>query len=92
MKPSFVIAGKIHREYILPPAGYPIVDAQGGNVLYAAGGLAVWRSQAGLIALGGNDYPQDELDTLASIGFDMRGIRGSALPNGFTFVHCLYRT
>lgn len=75
MKPNFVIAGKIHREYILPPAGYPSIDAQGGNLLYAAGGLAVWGVQAGLIARVGNDYPTNWLEDLSTRGFDTRGIR-----------------
>ena len=53
MPPNFIIAGRLSREYILPPLGNPLLDSPGGNLLYAAGGLAVWDSKAGLIAPAG---------------------------------------
>ena len=51
MDPTFVIAGHLHRDYLLssPRAGTgaavpgrPLVDVPGGNLLYAAAGLGVW--------------------------------------------------
>ncbi|MCC7118574.1 MAG: carbohydrate kinase family protein [Anaerolineales bacterium] len=75
MKPTFVIAGKIQREYILPPAGLPSVDQPGGSLLYAAGGLAVWDSKIGLAARVGNDYPPAWLKSLKKRGLDIGGIR-----------------
>src|SRR5687768_17808896 len=35
MIPTFLIAGKIQREYILPPSARPVIDGQGGSLLYA---------------------------------------------------------
>ena len=46
MEPTYVIAGHITREYILPPIGQPLLDVAGGSALYAAGGLMVWERKA----------------------------------------------
>ncbi len=75
MPPDFIIAGRLSREYILPPLGNPLLDSPGGNLLYAAGGLAVWDSKAGLIARVGEDYPHQWLRDLETLGFDVHGIR-----------------
>lgn len=77
MNPTFVIAGKLTREYILPPLGNPRVDSPGGNLLYAAGGLAVWdaNANAGLLGRVSEDYPHVWLRDLEQRGFDVRGIR-----------------
>ena len=74
--PTFVIAGKLNREYILPPpgSGHPLLDTPGGNLLYAAGGLAVWDKNAGLGGRVGEDYPHQWLRDLERLGFDTRGI------------------
>ena len=74
MSPTFVIAGKLTREYILPPSGNPLIDSPGGNLLYAAGGLAVWDANAGLLGRVSEDYPQAWLRDLEKRGFDIRGI------------------
>jgi sugar/nucleoside kinase (ribokinase family) len=75
MLPSFVIVGKLNREYVLPPSGNPIVDAPGGSLLYAAGGLAVWDQNIGLVGRVGEDYPSQWLRNLEERGFDTRGIQ-----------------
>ncbi len=75
MPPDFIIAGRLSREYILPPLGNPLLDSPGGNLLYSAGGLAVWDSKAGLIARVGEDYPHQWLRDLETLGFDVHGIR-----------------
>lgn len=75
MTPTFAIAGKIKREYILPPIGLPLLDSMGGSLLYAAGGLAVWNSDAGLLARVGEDMPRPWLRDLEARGFDVKGIR-----------------
>src|SRR5512135_2634443 len=73
--PSIVFAGQLRREFLLPPEGRPIIDAPGGNLLYAAAGAAVWESRIGLVSRVGEDYPQDWLDGLERRGFDTEGIR-----------------
>jgi sugar/nucleoside kinase (ribokinase family) len=75
MQPTFMIAGKLNREYILPIAGQPFLDSPGGSLLYAAGGLAVWDANAGLLARVGEDYPRQWVRDLEALGFDTRGIR-----------------
>jgi sugar/nucleoside kinase (ribokinase family) len=75
MQPAFVIAGKLTREYILPYSGMPVLDSPGGNLLYAAGGLAIWDTRAGLVGRVGESYPHQWLRDIEERGFDTRGIR-----------------
>lgn len=74
--PRYLIAGLLRRDYLILPSGRAVLDAPGGNILYAAVGLKVWEndSSPGLIARVGEDYPQEWLDELARQGFDIRGI------------------
>jgi len=80
MQPAFVIAGKLSREYILPPLGSPLMDSPGGDLLYAAGGLAVWNKAIALIGRVGEDYPSKWLRALDERGFDTRGIQTIKSP------------
>lgn len=73
--PSFVIAGRIRREYILPFEGVPLLDAPGGDLMYAAGGLAIWEKNIGLVGRVSEDLPRQWLKDLGRHGFDTRGIR-----------------
>ena len=72
--PSTVIAGQLRREYLLPPEGRPILDAPGGNLLYAAAGAAIWQPGIGLIARVGEDYPREWLTAFAKRGLNVDGI------------------
>lgn len=74
MEPTFVIAGRFQREYILPPVGQPLLDSPGGDLLYAAGGLAVWDRNIGLLSKAGEDLPRQWLRGLEERGLDVRGI------------------
>ncbi len=73
--PTFVVAGRMRREYILPPAGKPLLDAPGGSALYAAGGLAVWDKPVGILARVGEDYPRPWLRDIEARGMDIKGIK-----------------
>ncbi|HEX7973567.1 MAG TPA: carbohydrate kinase family protein [Anaerolineales bacterium] len=79
--PRYLFAGQLNREYVILPSGEPRLDVAGGNVLYAAVGLAVWEPQPppGLIARVGEDYPREWLDDFTRHGLDIRGVR--VLPN-----------
>jgi hypothetical protein len=83
-QPPFVLAGRLRRDYLLPPEGRPSIDVPGGDLLYAAAGLGVWsrtgtgaatESGIGLLARAGEDYPQDWLLSFRERGWDTRGIR-----------------
>ncbi len=80
MEPPFIIAGRLHRDYLLPPSGRPLIDVPGGNLLYAAAGLGVWTPSEsrnfniGLLARVGEDYPHDWLRSFEKCGWDTRGI------------------
>ena len=75
MSPTFVIVGRIAREFILPSSGQPLLDHPGGNVLYAAGGLSLWEKEIGLLARIGEDYPRLWLKDWEARGLDIRGVR-----------------
>jgi sugar/nucleoside kinase (ribokinase family) len=74
MEPNLVFAGRLRRDYLLPPSGRPHIDVPGGNVLYAAAGAAVWDKRVGLLARVGEDYPQDWLRAIEKRGWDIRGV------------------
>jgi sugar/nucleoside kinase (ribokinase family) len=74
MTPIFAIAGKLSREYLLPPSGGPRLDSPGGNLLYALGGLAVWDASVALISRVNQAYPREWLEDLNERGFDIQGI------------------
>ena len=75
MQPTFIIAGRLAREFILPSAGQPLLDVPGGSLLYAAGGLTVWEKEIGLLGRVGEDYPRAWLKELEARGLDLQGIR-----------------
>jgi hypothetical protein len=74
MDPTFVIAGHLQRDYLLPLQGRPLIDVPGGNLLYAAAGLAVWDNSIGLLARAGENYPNGWLKNIDKYGWDRRGI------------------
>ncbi len=74
MEPTFVIAGHLRRNYLLPPHGRPLLDVPGGHLLYAAAGLGVWEKEIGLLARAGEDFPMDWLLDFEKRGWDRRGI------------------
>jgi sugar/nucleoside kinase (ribokinase family) len=75
MEPVFVCAGRLRRDYLLPPTGRPLVDVAGGNLLYAAAGLGVWENSLGLLARVGEDYPHEWLRSFQERGWDISGIQ-----------------
>lgn len=80
--PRFLLAGQLRRDFIVLPSGEMQLDVPGGNVLYAAAGLAVWEPDPppGIVSRVGTDYPADWLSTFARKGFDVRGVRVLSQP------------
>jgi ribokinase len=74
MTPNFALAGKLTREYLLPPAGSPRLDSPGGNLLYAVGGLAIWDTSLALVSRVNKEYPHEWMNDLKERGFDTEGI------------------
>jgi sugar/nucleoside kinase (ribokinase family) len=75
MQPRYVIAGQLRREFILPPFHRPIIDAPGGNALYAGAGARVWDTDIGLVSRVGEEYPQSWRKEFEVRGFDTSGIQ-----------------
>jgi len=74
MAPSFVVAGLLQREFILPAKGPAVLDRPGGSALYAAGGLLVWDGGVGLLARVGEDYPRAWMREWQARGIDTTGV------------------
>jgi len=74
MNPATIIAGKLHRDFILPASGQPQIDVPGGDLLYTASGSLIWQGEYGLLARAGEDYPRRWLDQLQQLGVDTTGI------------------
>lgn len=81
----YIVAGRLQRDFILPPGGKPALDIPGGSLIYAASGLRVWDAGIGLIGRVGEDYPQEWLRRFAEVGFDCRGIRVLPQPVDLRF-------
>ncbi len=54
------------------------MDVPGGDLLYAAAGLGVWETSAGLLARVGEDYPHEWLLAFEKRGWDTSGIHITA--------------
>lgn len=42
--PTYILAGRLQRDFLLPHRGRPLIDVPGGSLLYTAAGLGVWSS------------------------------------------------
>lgn len=73
--PSYVIAGCLNRDFILPMSGDPQLDVLGGNLIYAAAGLKLWGESAALLARVGRNFPPEWLERIECSGFDIAGIK-----------------
>ncbi len=74
MEPTYILAGKLQRNILLPAFDKPLIDVPGGDLLYAAAGLLAWDKNAGLLARAGEDYPRDWLLNFEQYGLDTQGI------------------
>ena len=74
--PRFILVGQLRRDFIVLPTGEARLNVPGGNLIYAAVGLAVWDPvpPPGLLARVGEDYPEEWLAEFARRGFDVRGV------------------
>ena len=72
---SLVFAGQLRRQYLLPPEGRPLLDAPGGNLLYAAAGSRLWVEAVSLLARVGENYPHEWLRMFQQMGMDIKGIK-----------------
>ena len=74
--PRYLLAGRLTRDYTILPSREALLDVPGGNVLYAAVGLAIWEPDPppAVSARVGEDYPQDWIETYTRRGLDTRGV------------------
>ena len=70
-----VLIGRLTRDFLLPYERPPKVDALGGNLVYAAGGLLLWGGRVGLAAKISRQYPQEWLQRFERAGCNLSGIK-----------------
>ncbi len=70
----YLIAGSLTRSTIIATDGRIRIDQPGGSALYAAGGLGLWDTSAGILASVVSDYPADWLKSFEDRGLDIHGI------------------
>lgn len=80
--PRNILAGQLRRDFVVLPNGEIRLDVPGGNLLYAAAGLAVWEPSPppGLVSRVGQDFPTEWLEEFSRRGFDIRGINVADQP------------
>jgi len=74
--PRDVFVGEFRREYYLTAEEDWILDAPGGNALYATVGYLVWEKEQtpGILTRVGEDFPQTWLDDFTNHGIDVSGV------------------
>ena len=75
MNYSLIFAGQLRRQYLIPPEGRPLLDAPGGNLLYAAAGARQWVDSVGLMARIGENYPHEWLRLFQQKGMESKGVK-----------------
>lgn len=71
------MVGQLTRDYIILPNGETLIDVPGGNVLFAAVGLALWEPKPppAILTRVGEDYPQEWLEQFSQIGLNTAGVK-----------------
>lgn len=73
--PEAILVGRLRREYLLPFNQPACLDVLGGNLAYAAAGMALWGGKAGLVTRVNTDFPIEIwLDPFVKQGFDLEGV------------------
>lgn len=87
--PRDVFVGEFRREYYLTAEENWILDAPGGNALYAAVGYLIWEKEQipGILTRVGEDYPQSWLEEFSKRGIDVSGVK--VLPQAVDLRTCI---
>ncbi len=78
LSPNYLLFGQFRREYLITPEKKCIIDNMGGNLLYAAGGAALWlenTNEIGLVSRVGENFPRNWIEELNSQNFNTEGIK-----------------
>jgi sugar/nucleoside kinase (ribokinase family) len=72
-----IFIGQLRRDFCFLPDDQMVLDAPGGNSLYASVGYLTWEVDPapGIVARVGEDYPQLWLDRIARHGIDVSGVK-----------------
>jgi hypothetical protein len=72
-----IFIGQLRRDFYFLPDDQMVLDALGGNSLYASVGYLTWETDPapGIVARVGEDFPQLWLDRISRYGIDTSGIR-----------------
>jgi len=75
MHPKYLVAGPLHRDFVIAADGRSRLDFLGGAGAFAAAGLAIWDNPVGLCCRVGEDYPREWLQDLTRYQIDTQGVK-----------------
>jgi hypothetical protein len=73
--PTVVLLGNLLVDDLVFADSRTRMSQAGGAILYAAVSARLWGAAAGCVSVAASDYPQRMLDTLASLGVNLDGVR-----------------
>ena len=80
--PELVILGNLFVDDIVLHDGRTLMAEPGGAVLHAALAASLWGARVGIVSVAGTDYPRSALETMATRGIDLEGVRQHRGPGG----------
>ncbi len=78
--PDLVVVGNLLVDDLVYDDGRTRMAQPGGALLHAALGASVWGTKVGLVSIVGSDYPREALQTMASRGVSLEGLRHLETP------------
>ena len=72
--PRVVVVGDLTIDDVVLPDGTTQMASIGGDCLYAALGARLWEPCVGIVTRRGEDFPQQQLEGLASLGIRLDGV------------------
>jgi sugar/nucleoside kinase (ribokinase family) len=77
---DLVVLGNLLVDDVVLPDGRTRMAEPGGAALYVALGAWLWGLRVGIVSVRGDEYPADALESLASRGIALEGIRPLGRP------------
>ena len=80
MRLDLVVLGNLLVDDVVLPDGRTRMAEPGGAVLYVALGAWLWGLRVGIVAVRGDEYPREALETLAGRGIALDGVASLGRP------------
>lgn len=81
-QPLYAVLGCLTLDSVVTASGERFAGVCGGNVLYAAAGVAIWDRRVGMVTRAGSDYPEACLQEFEDGGIALDGVGREADRTG----------